>query len=203
MNGSDPPSSSTCFLIALPADLGNGRADLGRAGEGHRRDPIVGDHRRDILGFDQEGPEQACGRAGVAQDLFDHQRAFGHIAGVLEDDAIARGQCRRGKAEELPERIIPRHHRQHHAQRIEHHRAFAGRRGDGFVSQENRRLLGVVIAIPGAFLDFAFGLDQRLAHFAHDHLGKARLAGAQHLGDARSAGRRAVRSAPRPRPPGL
>ena len=96
----------------------------------------------------------------------------------------AGGERRGGEAEILPERIVPRHDRQHHAERLEGDDALAGIGGDGLVGKIGRRMLGVEIAVIGAFLDLGLGFRDGLAHLAHDHFGIARLAGAQRRGHA-------------------
>ena len=57
--------------------------------------------------------------AGLVQHLLDRERAAGHVAGMLQQRAVAGHQRRRGEAEHLPEREIPRHHREHDADRVE------------------------------------------------------------------------------------
>ena len=49
-NGSDPPSSSTCFFSAAPACAAMIAPTSRRAGEGDRRDPVVGDEPGDRAG---------------------------------------------------------------------------------------------------------------------------------------------------------
>ena len=119
MNGSDPPSSRTCFFSAAPAALATCSRDFARAGERDRVDARVGDE----LARPSSRAPGACRRrpaaAGALEDLLDGQRAAGHVGGVLEHGAVAGHQRRRGEAEDLPEGEVPGHDRQHHAERLE------------------------------------------------------------------------------------
>ncbi len=69
------------------------------------------------------------------------------------------------KAEYLPERKIPRHHRQHRADRPIANEAGAHARGDGLVGQQSFAILNVITATARALDRFVDGRFQRLAHF--------------------------------------
>ncbi|MBN9322189.1 MAG: hypothetical protein J0H24_09025 [Delftia acidovorans] len=98
---------------------------------------------------------------------------------MFEDSPVASRQGRSGETKVLPERIVPRHDRQHHTERLEGHDALGCAGDDRLVGKKARGMFGVEIAVPCALLDFGLGLGQRLAHLAHDHFGIAGLAGAQ------------------------
>ena len=90
MNGSLPPSSSTVFLIALPAALATWlpapvlpvRVTAATRGSSMTRPHLVG--------LDQQGLEDALGESGAAEDLLDRERALGDVGGVLEQADVAR-----------------------------------------------------------------------------------------------------------------
>ena len=86
---------------------------------------VVLDQRFDVAAREQQGAEQVARHAGLMQHLLDRQRAARHVAGVLQEHAVAGHQRGRGGAEHLPEREIPRHHREHDADRIEGDERFA------------------------------------------------------------------------------
>ena len=118
MNGSLPPSSSTLFLITLPAADPTWLPGAGAAGEGDRRDPRILDHRAHLLGLDQQRLEDALGESGAAEDLLDRERALGHVRRVLEQPHVAGHERRRGEAEDLPEGEVPGHDREHRPDRL-------------------------------------------------------------------------------------
>jgi len=91
---------------------------------------------------------------------------------VLEQSDVARHQRRRGEADRLPERKVPRHHGQHHAKRLPP--------GVGLLRPDLRRLrrlvgeqllgvLGVVPKTRGALDRFGLRRLQRLTHLEGHH----------------------------------
>ena len=118
MNGSLPPSSSTVFLSARPARPATSWPGAFAAGQRHRADARIVEQRRDVGRADQQRLEHAVGKAGAAEDVLDGQRALRHVRRVLEQPDVAGHQRRRGEAEHLPERKVPRHDRQHDAERL-------------------------------------------------------------------------------------
>ena len=130
----------------------------------HRGDAAIGDQRGDRRRSDESRGEQTAWKAGVAEDLLDRERAARHVGRVLEHRGVARHQRRRGETEDLPERKIPRHHREDDAERIEAHVAA---RGVGLARLLGKKRLGViriVFARPRALLDLGLALDDRLTH---------------------------------------
>ena len=72
-NGSEPPSSSTDFLIASPAAAPTARPGPLAAGDGDGADAGILDQPpgdgRDVRLGDHEGGEQPLRRAGLGQDI--------------------------------------------------------------------------------------------------------------------------------------
>ena len=118
MNGSLPPSSSTVFLSARPARAATSCAGAFAAGQRHRADARIVEERRHVGRTNQERLEHAVGKAGAAEDVLDGERALRHVRRVLEEADVAGHQRRRGEAEHLPEREVPRHDREHDAERL-------------------------------------------------------------------------------------
>ena len=127
INGSEPPSSRTCFLSARPACDATMLPTWVEPCQGHGGNAVVGDQACNLVGLDQQGTEQPIRRPSIPHDLLDGHGALGDVVGVLKDRAVAGGKGRGGETEELPERVVPRHDGQHHAERIEHDRCFRWR----------------------------------------------------------------------------
>ena len=141
---------------------------------------------------DQERREHARGKGGVAEDRFNRQRAAGDVGRVLQQADVACHQCRRGEAEDLPQREVPRHDRQHRTQGVIANVAARGVGGDVLRGEIVSGVVGEVVAGGGAFLHLRLGRDDGLAHLAGHQGRKLRRAGPQ---DATGAAhqRRAVR----------
>ena len=87
---------------------------------------------------------------------------------MFQHQRIARHQGRGGGAKYLPERKVPRHDGQHHAERVIRDIAFAGVRFHRIGMQKIFAMLRIVVADSGTLFDFGAGLFQRLAHFQRD-----------------------------------
>jgi hypothetical protein len=103
-------------------------------------------------------------KTGLAKRFLDGQGAARHVAGVLEDGAVARHQRRRRETEDLPEREVPGHDRQHDPDRLEGDEAPGGIRLHGLGREEGAGVVGVEVADPGALVDLRPTLAQGLAH---------------------------------------
>jgi hypothetical protein len=121
---------------------------------------------------------------GLAYDFFHRQRAPWNIVGVLQDSRVAGGECRRRETKELPERIIPRHDREYHAQGIEHDGTLRRIRLDELRGEKSWGRLGIELAVPGALVNFALRLRDRLPHLPRNQLRIGAATGAKHLGHA-------------------
>jgi hypothetical protein len=114
MNGSDPPSSRTAFLTCAAAVEATARP----AGQGDRLHARVLDDGRDLSRSDQEGREGAFREAGTREEGVEVERRLRHVRRVLQNACVAGHQGRCGEAHDLPERVVPRHHGQHHTERL-------------------------------------------------------------------------------------
>ena len=86
---------------------------------------------------------------------------------MFEDCCVPCHQRRGRKAKDLPVGEVPGHNGQHDTERTKGNIAFSGVGVHWFVRQEVFCLFRKVIAVPGAFLDFRFGLSQGFAHFQY------------------------------------
>ena len=100
----------------MPRRAGDRNARRVAAGQRHRRDTPVGDQRLHFGARRQNRAEDRVRRA-IGEEALDFERAAGHVRGVLEDDGVARHQRGGRRAEHLPVGEVPRHDRQHDAER--------------------------------------------------------------------------------------
>jgi hypothetical protein len=70
------------------------------------------------IGADEQCLKDARGCAGACEQVLQRERALRDVGRVLQQSDVAGRQRGRGEADDLPERKIPRHHRQHSAQRL-------------------------------------------------------------------------------------
>ncbi len=108
---------------------------------------------------------------------------------MLQHGAVAGSHRGSEETEELPERIIPGHHREDDTERVEDHTTFRGIARHDFIAQKAWGVLGVEVARPGALLDFSFGLDDGLAHLLSDQPGEVFLVRTQRRCDPTQRGR--------------
>jgi uncharacterized protein YdbL (DUF1318 family) len=145
-------------------DLGDLAAGDLAAGQGDAPDARVAEDARHRAGSDQERLEDPLREAGGEEHLLDHHRAAGDVGRVLEQRHVARGQGRGGEAEDLHVGEVPRHHRQHGAERLEAHIVLDAAGLEGPVGEHLLGVLGVVLREGGRLLDLGRRLRQRLAH---------------------------------------
>src|SRR5947209_1895650 len=100
---------------------------------------------------------------------------------MLQQSNVAGHQSWSGKTKDLPERKVPRHHCEHHTERLETNKALRRVGVDKLVSQMLLGILGVVTADPGALLSFLHGCVNRLAHLERHHLREVLLFSFQNL----------------------
>jgi hypothetical protein len=104
---------------------------------------------------------------------------------VLEQPDVAGEQRRGGEAHRLPQREVPRHDRQHRAERLPADVRPAGPdrgRVDLLVGQERRTVVGVVPEPHGALGDLGPGRRDRLAHLERHQLGRRLRLGVEQVG---------------------
>ena len=146
MNGSEPPSSSTCFLSAAPAweaTMAPTSVEPVRVTAAIRSSAMM---PATCAASIRRVAEQPCGHTRPAEDLLDGECALRHIVGVLEDRAVAGGERGGDEAEELPERVVPRHDRENDAERVEARSRFRRRSSRCVRRQEPLGVLGVEVA---------------------------------------------------------
>jgi hypothetical protein len=109
---------------------------------------------------------------------------------VLEQPHVAGGERRRGEPHGLPEREVPRHHGEHHAERLVVHPADAARVVDERLGRDDRGpVLGVVPAARRALGHLVpRGLD-RLAHLERHEPRELLPPGVEHRRGAPDHGR--------------
>ncbi|MNE08918.1 hypothetical protein D3C80_1015810 [compost metagenome] len=89
---------------------------------------------------------------------------------MLKQIAVACQQNGHRAAQHLPQREIPRHHRQNRAKRSIRDNRFLIFDKRRFSLQHRRTVLGIPVAKRGGFGHFGPRLHNRLAHFAGHHL---------------------------------
>ena len=161
---SEPPSSSTHFFSTEPAAVATLRpaATLPVSVTAATLSSLIR-ASTSLLGR-SSGPEQVTGHAGFMKHFLNRERAAGHIARMLQKRSVASHQRRRGKAEDLPEGEVPRHHREHDADRVEGDERFFAAEIHGLVGEICRRVVGEPVAVKGAFFDFGEAVGDGLAH---------------------------------------
>ena len=159
-------------LELLPRDpsdrTAGGRAPGERRGAHARIAQDALDRRR----ADQQRLERAVGESGPPERVLDEQRGLRDVRRVLQQPDVARHQRGRREPDHLPQREVPRHHREHRTERLVAHvrarRADRGRVGR-LVGEHRLRVLGVEAAALRALLHLGPGRDDRLAHLGrHD-----------------------------------
>ena len=119
MNGSLPPSSTTDFLRCLPAVAATDRPAPSlpvSVTAAMRGSAMIPSTRSVPMSSVWNTPS---GNPARREDFLDCESALRDVRCVLEQSDVAGHQRRRGETEHLPERKIPRHDRQHDAQRLE------------------------------------------------------------------------------------
>jgi hypothetical protein len=86
------------------------------SGQRGGRDACVLKNRMNPGRTDQKRLKHPLGESGLAENFLDRQGTLRHVGRVLEQTNISGHQCRGRKTEHLPEREVPRHDRQNHAQ---------------------------------------------------------------------------------------
>ena len=156
---------------ALELRSGRARDRPARADAAGQRDGVharVLDQRRDARDGHGEVLENVA-PAGAAEKVLEPRAALRSVVGVLEQADVARHERRRGEPDDLPKGIVPRHQRQHDAERLVAHEAAVV---DAFVAQHRLAVRGVVAAALGTFRRLGAALGQRLAHLERGEVGE-------------------------------
>ncbi len=97
-------------LLDEPAGLGGDGAAGGLgAGEGDGDDAGVVEEVFYLAGFDEEGLEDAAGKAGAAHEGFNRQGTLRHVGCVLQEADVAGHERGGEETEDLPEGEVPGH----------------------------------------------------------------------------------------------
>ena len=149
-NGSLPPSSSTTGFSSSPAMRPIERpAGVLPVSVAARDARVAQDRVRPTAAPMSNVWNAPSGNPAAAERLLDQQRGLRHVRRVLQQPDVARHQRGRGEPDHLPQREVPRHHREHRSERLVAHvragRADRGRVGR-FVGEHRLRVLGVEAA---------------------------------------------------------
>jgi hypothetical protein len=91
---------------------------------------------------------------------------------MFEQERIAREQRGHSAPKDLPERKIPRHDRQHDAERFEGNVGVRRSAGGTLGDEETRSVVRVIAAEERAFLDLGASLRERFAHLGGGERGE-------------------------------
>ena len=144
---------------------------------------------RRLFGANHERLKRAARKTGAPKRLFDEQRATGDVGGMFQQHGVAGHERGRGDAVDLPERKIPRHDGEQHAQRLIGDVAVGRCAGGVLVGEIGRAVGGVEIATERALLDFGECLRDRLAHLRRGQSGKLNATAMQLAGERPEPGR--------------
>ena len=136
MKGSEPPSSSTLFFSACrpPSATDMPAPSLPvRVTAATRGSSMIAATSLDSTSRLVKTPS---GRPARRKRSSMQRRRLRHVRRVLEQPDVADHEGRRGEADHLPEREVPRHDGQHHAEGLVAHVRRRGRGGDRLVGQE-------------------------------------------------------------------
>ena len=144
-----------------------------------------------------EHAEEPVRRARVAEDALHLERATRRVGRVLEQQRVAGHQGGGRRPHDLPEGKVPRHDREHDAQRPEGDVAARCVRRRVLRRQHLGAVVGEVVECPRALLDLGARLDDRFAHLANrGHRERVALR-AQARGAPHATARRDRRATPR------
>ncbi len=149
------------------------------SGERDRGDIVILDQRFHLAARQEQRPEQVPRHARLVKQLLDRERAAGHVARMFQQRTVASHERRSGEAEHLPEGEIPRHHGQHHAERVESDERLRPADVHRLRRQIVLGMVGEPVALEGAFLDLDAAVVERLAHLLGHQPGEFVLAAAK------------------------
>jgi len=147
----------------------DGHAGAYAAGQGDGGDTRVCNRSGYAFRGDVDHFKHAVGETGIFERVTQQVGAAHHVRRMLEHVGVAGDQRRYRAAQHLPDREVPRHHREDRAERTVLDPRFAAFNLGRLGVEHGRSVFGVPLAELGAFFDFATGLGNRLAHFQGDH----------------------------------
>ena len=90
-----------------------------RTGESDRLHAVVGDDPCHLARPDEKCLEYAIRVTGAVEDILDHKRGLRNVGRVLEQTGVAEHESGSCESDHLPKRKVPRHDREHRAERAE------------------------------------------------------------------------------------
>ena len=118
MNGSEPPSSSTLFFRACPAVAATdmpARSLPVRVTAAMRGSSMIA--ATSLLSTNRL-VKTPSGKPGPPEEVLEQERRLRDVGRVLEQPDVAHHEGRRGEADHLPQREVPRHDGQHRTERL-------------------------------------------------------------------------------------
>src|SRR5438552_4283085 len=152
------------LLKRATGELRDARAGFRASSGGDGSDAVVRDDRLDRRAGNQHGAKQALRETRVSESLLDRERALRDVRRVLEHGSVPGHERGSREPDDLPEREVPRHDREHHTERLERDDAPPRVRADLLVGEVARGVLGEMVGAEGAFLDLGLRLDDGLPH---------------------------------------
>ena len=172
-------------LLDEPAGLcGDGAAGGLGAGDGDGGDAGVGEEVFDLARLDEQGLEDAAGKAGAAHQGFNREGTLRDVGGVLEQADVAGHERGSEEAEDLPEGEVPGHDGEDDAEGVVADVALGVLGGDAFGGEDAGGVVGVVAADGGALGDLGAGGDEGLAHLGGHGDGELFEVGFEQRGEA-------------------
>ena len=146
----------------------NCRTSPNAAGYGHRRDTPIVNRMADAVICRVHPAKDPLRETGIREHLPDKLRRAEHIWRMFKQIAVPCQQDRHRTAQHLPEREVPRHHRQNRPQRtvLNHRIVDLGR----FRAQHCRAVFSVPVAKAGGLSHLRTRLPNGLAHLPGDSL---------------------------------
>src|SRR5205814_8690260 len=173
------------FLEIAACRLADAPAGAFASGERGGGNPRVLEQLSDAVRLDEQRLEHSLRESRPAEDLLYRQRRLGNVRRVLEKPDVSGDQRGRGEPEDLPEREVPRHDREHDAERLVPDEAFHRIRLHLFVGDEPRTVLRVVAAADRALVHLGQGGALQLAHLQRHHPTELFASGLEDVGGTR------------------
>ena len=168
MDASEPPSSSTTFFSCAPARAATDRPAASDPVRVTAHTPGCSTPRRREIPEITSDEKQPGSNPAVSKSSSSASATPVTFDACLSTTGVAGHQCRCGEPDDLPEREVPRHHGEHHAERLVVDERPTRLGGDVAVGQHRLRSVGVVPTDPCRLGELGTALTQRLAHL-HGH----------------------------------
>src|SRR5262252_3732083 len=137
-----------------------------RAGKRYSRDYGVTDNVGNLTSRDFQRPENILRQTRPVQNFLELNGASHDVRCMLQDHCITGHDDGTDAPKNLPERVVPWHHRENGTKRLILNSSLL--EFQLFVRQESRCMLRVEIAVAGTLFDFSESLAKRLTHLQSD-----------------------------------